>query len=66
MGFIKTDNDTHINEKNIRWFKKLENKIYFCTKSTGCNLYNLSDCHILTKQDSAYFNKIYDSLINNS
>lgn len=35
--FIKLKNDTVINEKHIRWIKKLHDCLYICAKSTGCS-----------------------------
>jgi hypothetical protein len=34
--FIKTDDNKVINEKYIRWVKKMNNCLEICTKSIGC------------------------------
>lgn len=36
--FIKVDNDKIINEKAIKWVKKMDECLYICTKSDGCTL----------------------------
>jgi hypothetical protein len=36
--FIKVDNDKIINEKAIKWVKKMDECLYICTKNDGCNL----------------------------
>lgn len=35
MEFVK-GNDTIINQKYIRWVKKMEECMYVCCKTTGC------------------------------
>ena len=42
-SFIKADNDTLINEKCIRWIKKIDECLLVCSKSVGC-VTNGSDC----------------------
>ena len=42
--YIKTDNNKIINEKYIRWVKKMSNCLEVCTKSTGCSVEN-KDTH---------------------
>lgn len=34
--FIKTDNDIMINEKHIKWIKKIDTCFHVCMKSNGC------------------------------
>ena len=36
-NYIKTDNKKIINEKHIRWVKKMNECLEVCTKSTGCS-----------------------------
>ena len=61
--FIKADNDVVINEKCIKWVKKIEECLSVCTKSNGCtNEYR--DTHKICKinnLDSYYkLNKHFD------
>ena len=35
-NYIKTDNNKIINEKCIRWVKKMSDCMEICTKPTGC------------------------------
>jgi hypothetical protein len=35
--YIKTDDNKIINEKAIKWVKKIDECLYICTKSTGCS-----------------------------
>jgi len=35
-NFIKTDNNKLLNEKCIRWVKKMDECLEVCTKSNGC------------------------------
>lgn len=46
--YIKTDDNTIINENCIRWVKKINNCLEICTKSTGCNVQN-KDTHQICK-----------------
>jgi hypothetical protein len=36
-NYLKTDNNKIINEKHIRWVKKMNDCLEVCTKSTGCS-----------------------------
>ena len=36
--FIKADNNRIINEKCIKWVKKMSECLEVCTKSTGCSI----------------------------
>jgi hypothetical protein len=36
ISYIKADNDMIINEKYIRWIKKINDCLEVCTKSSGC------------------------------
>jgi hypothetical protein len=36
--YFKTDDNKVINEKHIRWIKKINNCIEVCTKSIGCDV----------------------------
>lgn len=37
-NWCKTDNNRIINEKYIRWVKKMNECLEVCMKSTGCNI----------------------------
>ena len=38
ISYIKTDDNKVINERQIRWIKKLNECLEICTKSNGCTL----------------------------
>ena len=46
--YIKTDDNKIINEKCIKWVKKMSECLEVCTKSTGCNIIN-GDTHKVCK-----------------
>lgn len=46
--YIKTD-DSIINEKSIRWVKKMNNCLYVCIKTNGCSI---RDTHKICKFNS--------------
>ena len=49
-NFIKVDNNTIINANMIRWVKKMDECLAICTKSTGCNTFDMiSDKHYICK-----------------
>ena len=49
-NFIKVDNKTIINANMIRWAKKMDECLAICTKSTGCNSFDMiSDKHYICK-----------------
>jgi hypothetical protein len=52
INFIPTDNNTFINEQCIKWVKKLDECLYICTKSTGCNDYTTHKICKLTMPNS--------------
>jgi hypothetical protein len=35
--YIKADDNVLINEKCIKWVEKMDECLYICTKSNGCN-----------------------------
>jgi hypothetical protein len=37
--YLKTDDNKIINEKHIRWVKKMNDCLEDCTKSIGCDIY---------------------------
>lgn len=46
MNYIKIDDNRIINEKQIRWVKKIDECLKICTKSSGCGP---SEMHTLCK-----------------
>ena len=38
--YIKADDNILINEKYIRWIKKMSDCLEVCSKTTGCNIEN--------------------------
>lgn len=54
--YIKTDSNKIINEKCIKWVRKMEECLYVCTKSDGCLLpttwNNNNTTHLICKNKS--------------
>lgn len=46
--YVKTDDNKIINEKCIRWVKKMSECLEVCTKSNGCNS-ELGNTHKICK-----------------
>ena len=46
--YFKTDENKIINEKHIRWVKKMSDCLEVCTKSTGCSV-ETKDTHKICK-----------------
>lgn len=40
IPYIKADDDVIINEKHIRWVKKINDCMEICSKQSGCSLNN--------------------------
>jgi len=55
--YFKTDENKAINEKHIRWIKKINNCLEVCTKSNGCVV--KKDTHSICK---LYTPDSYDKL----
>ena len=51
-SYIKSDNNVLINEKAIKWVKKMHECLEVCTKSTGCLGINGNDIHRICKLNS--------------
>ena len=49
MFYIETDNNIIINEKCIKWVKKMGDCLEICTKSDGCYLDSKGDTHKICK-----------------
>ena len=47
IPYITADNDVIINEKSIKWIKKINDCMEICTNSTGCSMNN--DTHKICK-----------------
>jgi hypothetical protein len=56
-SYIKVGNDKIINEKYIKWVRKMNECLEVCTKSNGCN--GVIDTHKICKIDNL---KSYDKL----
>jgi hypothetical protein len=60
--FLKTDDNTIINEKCIRWVKKMNECLEVCVKSNGCNF--LTGTHRICKANSPkeyeYLKQLFD------
>lgn len=50
VSYIKTDDNKIINEKCIRWVKKMNDCLKVCIKSDGC--YGIKDIHIICKSNN--------------
>ena len=48
-SYIKTDNNVLINEKAIKWVKKMHDCLEVCTKSNGCNITKGHGTHRICK-----------------
>ncbi len=57
-SYLKTDDNGIINEKCIRWVKKIGDCLEICTKSTGCSVKE-GDTHKICKVYNAHS---YDKL----
>lgn len=50
VSYLKTDNNKIINEKYIRWVKKMSECLEICTKSVGCTV--KYDTHKICKSNN--------------
>ena len=57
-NWCKTDNNRIINEKYIRWVKKMDECLDVCMKSTGCNKYDGSTHKICKINNPDSYNKL--------
>ena len=56
-SYIKTDHNKVINEKCIRWVKKIDECLEVCIKSNGCAIY--AHTHTICKiNNSDSYNKL--------
>jgi hypothetical protein len=51
QSFITTDDNKIINERYIRWVKKMNECLNICTKANGCNVSG-ADTHKICKLNS--------------
>jgi len=59
QSYIKMDNNIIINEKCIKWVKKIDECLDVCIKSTGCSLRSGVDTHKICKiNNSDSYNKL--------
>ena len=47
--YLKIDNNKIINEKHIKWVKKMNDCLEVCTKSIGCSIF---DTHRICKSNT--------------
>jgi hypothetical protein len=61
-NYIKADDNTIINEKCIRWVKKMSECLEVCSVSTGCNVkYNtLKICKVNNLDSYNKLNKYFE------
>ena len=60
-SYLKSDDNRIINEKYIRWVKKIDECLLACTKSNGCSLdgRNSWDTHKICKLNNfSSYNKL--------
>lgn len=53
-SYLKTDDNKIVNEKNIRWVKKMSECLEVCTKSIGCHGNDYGDTHKICKLNNLY------------
>uniref|UniRef100_A0A6C0KS39 Uncharacterized protein n=1 Tax=viral metagenome TaxID=1070528 RepID=A0A6C0KS39_9ZZZZ len=51
-NFIKVDDSKIINEKCIRWVKKIDECLEICTRSAGCDMVLGFNCHKVCKKNN--------------
>ena len=56
--YLKTDDNTIINEKYIRWVKKMSDCLEVCTKRNGCNINNGGTHKICKLNNPASYSKL--------
>jgi hypothetical protein len=58
VSYIKADDNKILNEKNIRWVKKMNDCLEVCTRSNGCNI-EVGQTHKICKLNSSdSYNKL--------
>jgi hypothetical protein len=57
-AFLKTDENYIINEKTIRWVKKMNECLEVCTKSSGCSEGNGATHKICKLNSPNSYNKL--------
>lgn len=59
--YIKTDDNKVIQEKHIRWIKKVNDCLNICTKGTGCATKDTHQvCKLYTPNSYAKLNKLFE------
>ena len=60
-SYIRTDEHKIINEKYIRWVKKMDECLKVCVKSNGCEHYNThSICKLYNPESYEKLNKHFN------
>ena len=61
MNYIKTDDNMIVNEKHIRWVKKMDECLKICTLQTGCaNNQTQIVCKLNNNDSYSKLNKYFD------
>jgi hypothetical protein len=60
--YLKTDDNKVINEKHIRWIKKINDCLEVCTKSDGCITKKTTHrvCKLYTPDSYKKLNSLFD------
>jgi len=58
ISYLKTDDNRIINEKHIRWVKKMNECLEVCTKSFGCGINDGSTHKICKINNPDTYNKL--------
>lgn len=59
ISYIRADDNVIINEKCIKWVKKIDECLSVCTKSIGCSMYDDRDVHKICKTNNlTSYNKL--------
>jgi hypothetical protein len=56
--YLKTDDNIIVNEKCIKWVKKMSDCLEVCIKSTGCNVNNENTHKICKINNMDSYNKL--------
>lgn len=56
--YLKTDDNKIINEKSIKWVKKMGDCLEVCTKSVGCSIDNGGTHRICKLNNPDSYNKL--------
>lgn len=57
-SYLRTDDNKIINEKCIRWVKKMDDCLHVCTRSNGCSIENETTHKICRIYNEHSYNKL--------